>query len=87
MTSEAQVLATRRNTQSPPPRHRDDPKLADEYGFDLILRALCVSVVTSSQEGHTGYGLSCDPMTANDAKQSQFPQTRIHSNAFTGKGL
>jgi hypothetical protein len=83
MAGEARVVAKRRNAENPPQRHRDhgdEPKFADEHGFDFILCALSVSVVKDSQEDQAESDL-------NYAKQSQFPEGRIGTKCCSGKGL
>jgi hypothetical protein len=59
MASEAPIPANRR--KDPPQRHRDDPKFADEHGFDFVLWARCVSPVENpiSSQG------SDDPIMQN----------------------
>jgi hypothetical protein len=65
MTGEAQVLDNRRNAENPPRRHRDhrdDPGFVGGRGSDVILRALCVSVVPNPQasEGHASSTQLCE---------------------------
>ncbi|MCX5646293.1 MAG: hypothetical protein NTZ17_16680 [Phycisphaerae bacterium] len=66
MTGEAQVPANRWGEENPPRRHRghgDNPEFGDIRGFDLILGALCVSVMKNSLEGRA----ESDPIMQNKA--------------------